>query len=327
MPCWIPGCGCGVEKLGPGSRGARARRAAWWRRWRRSAAESWRVFAESRIGPAGLVVIGLFALMALLHPLLMGRVWDPAVYDPVTGYDPYLPQHPAPPSAAHLLGTDPLGRDVLSQLMYSARAEFLLGVVSALISVVIGTLVGTAAALFGGWVDLFFMRLADLVLLFPFIALLLLLSAVYEMGLLELAVLIGVLSGFGGITIVIKSQALAVVVRPYVEAARLVGGSPWWVLRRHVVPNVMPLSFLYMMFNVTSAILSEATLSFFGLLNVRTSWGLMIHTAEAGGYLLAFDRYWWLWLPPGLAITLLCAAFYLVGRGMEEVVNPRLRKR
>ena len=89
----------------------------------------------------------------------------------------------------------------------------------------------------------------------------------------------------------------------------------------------MPLSFLYMMFNVTAAILSEATLSFFGLLNVRTSWGLIIHTAEAGGYLLAFDQYWWLWLPAGLSITLLCAAFYLVGRGLDEVVNPRLRKR
>lgn len=295
--------------------------------WRRAASENWRLFVESRIGPAGLAIILFFLVLAVVHPILMGWVWEPAVYDPVTGYDLEIVMHPAPPSPRHLLGTDPLGRDVLSQLMYSTTAEFTLGVVSALISVFIGTVVGTVAAYFGGWVDILFMRLADFVLLFPFIAFLLMLSALFDIGLLELAVVIGVLSGFGGITIVLKSQALSVSVRPYVEAARLAGGSPWWVIRRHIIPNVMPLSFLYMMFNVTAAILAEATLSFFGFLNVRISWGLMIHTAEAGGYLLAFDQYWWLWLPAGLSITLLCAAFYLVGRGLDEVVNPRLRRR
>ncbi|HET7558747.1 MAG TPA: ABC transporter permease subunit, partial [Limnochordia bacterium] len=95
----------------------------------------------------------------------------------------------------------------------------------------------------------------------------------------------------------------------------------------HVIPHLMPLAFLYMMFNVTGAIVSEATLSFFGLLSVKISWGLMIFTAQSGGYLLAFNQYWWLWLPAGAAITLLCTAFYLVGRGLDEVVNPRLRKR
>ncbi|WP_324669867.1 ABC transporter permease [Geochorda subterranea] len=297
-----------------------------WRLWRRGFLENFQVFWASRIGPLGLGIIIFFALFALAHPILMATVWPASVYDPVVGYDPMI-LHPSPPTRGHLLGTDPYGRDILSQLMYSTRWEFVLGVISAAISVVIGTTVGTVAAYFGGWVDTLFMRLADLLLLFPFIAFLLVLGALFEIDLFDLAIIIGLLSGFGGITIIIRAQALSVAVRPYVEAARLAGGSPWWVIRKHIIPNVMPLSFLYMMFNVTSAILSEATLSFFGLLNVRSSWGLMINTAESAGYLLMFDQYWWLWLPAGLAITLLCAAFYLVGRGLDEVVNPRLRKR
>lgn len=297
-----------------------------WRLWKRAFRGNWEIFRASRIGPLGLVIIVVFGVMALAHPVLLATVWPAQVYDPVTGFDPML-MHPSPPVPGHLLGTDPYGRDVLSQLLYSTRWEFVLGVLSALLSVVIGTTVGTLAAYFGGAIDMVFMRLADLLLLFPLIPFLLVLGALIELDLFELALIIGVLSGFGGITIIIKSQALSVAVRPYVEAARLAGGSPWWIIRKHIVPNVMPLSFLYMMFNVTSAILSEATLSFFGLLNVRISWGLMMNTAEAGGYLLMFDQYWWLWVPAGLSITLLCAAFYLVGRGLDEVVNPRLRKR
>ncbi|MBE3598465.1 MAG: ABC transporter permease [Limnochordaceae bacterium] len=297
-----------------------------WRLWKRTFRENWELFRNSRIGPIGLAIIVLFGVLALLHPILMATVWPAQVYDPITGYDPMI-MHPSPPSPQHLLGTDPYGRDVLSQLMYSTRWEFVLGVLSAVLSVVIGTLVGTLSAYFGGWIDTIFMRIADLLLLFPTIPFLLVLGALFEIDLFELALIIGLLSGFGGITIIIKSQALSVSVRPYVEAARLAGGSPWWIIRKHIVPNVMPLSFLYMMFNVTAAILSEATLSFFGLLNVRISWGLMMNTAETGGYLLMFDKFWWLWLPAGLAITLLCAAFYLVGRGLDEVINPRLRKR
>ena len=146
----------------------------------------------------------------------------------------------------------------------------------------------------------------------------------------RLAVIIGVLGGFGGITVILKSRALGVVVKPFLAAGRVAGGSDAHLVARHVVPNVLPLSFLYMMFTVTGAIFAEAALSFFGLLpHVRMSLGLMINEAYTAGYLGGplLARYWYLWVPPGLAITLLCAAFYLVGRGLDEVVNPRLRAR
>jgi peptide/nickel transport system permease protein len=115
-------------------------------------------------------------------------------------------------------------------------------------------------------------------------------------------------------------------VRTYIEAARVAGGNDFHIIFRHIVPNLLPLSFLYMMFTVTGAIGLEAVLSFFGLLNIRMSWGLMIHTTQYAGYLLDMSR-WWLIFPAGVSITLLCAAFYLVGRALDEVINPRLRKR
>lgn len=315
--------------LSPEERQRLRQQPLWKIRWHlflRSLKTNWRLFAENRIGLIGLGVILFFALLALAHPILMKYVWDPNIYHPVTGYAYEETMQPAPPSPRHLLGTDPLGRDVLSQLMFSARSEFVLGLFAALITVTIGTTIGAISAYFGGVVDTIFMRLADLIIMLPFVTILIVLSALFKLDLPKLAIVIGILSGFGGTTIVIKSQALAIKVRTYIEAARVAGGSHWHIIRRHIIPNLLPLSFLYMMFSVTSAIFSEATLSFFGLLNIRMSWGLMIHTAQTAGYLLN-TKTWWLIVPAGLSITLLCAAFYLVGRALDEVVNPRLRKR
>ena len=285
----------------------------------KSLRENWALFIGTRIGIVGLVIIGLYASLAAAHPVLMNTVWEPRVYDPVVGYAFDEVRQPAPPSLSHPLGTDPLGRDILSQLMFSARSEFLLGLLAATVTVTIGTVVGAVAAYFGGLVDTILMR--------PAISVLVVLSALIGVEHLELALIIGILSGFGGTGVVLKSQALSVVVKPYIEAARVAGGGPFHIIRVHVVPNLLPLSFLYMMFTVTSPIFSEAVLSFLGLLDVRMSWGLMIHTTESAGYLLQVGEYWWLIFPASLSITLLCSSFYLVGRSLDEVVNPRLRSR
>lgn len=293
--------------------------------WRELRA-AWGLFAESWIGLIGLGIILTFAALALAHPLLLSTVWPPAIYDPVNGFDGLMLSHPSAPSARHWLGTDPYGRDVLSQLMYSTRAEFVLGMVAALVTVVIGTSVGAICAYYGGLVDSLFMRLADLMITLPFTVILIVIGGYVKLDLGGLALIIGVLSGFGATTIIIKSQALTVKVRAYIDAARVAGGGHGHIILRHIVPNLLPLSFLYMMFTVTEAIASEAVLSYLGLLDARMSWGLMIFTAQTSGYLLNFET-WWLIAPAGLSITLLCAAFYLVGRALDEVVNPRLRRR
>jgi peptide/nickel transport system permease protein len=288
---------------------------------------SFGLFAENKIGLIGLAIIVVFGLMAVAHPILLATVWDARTYDPITGYAYELTVQPAPPSARHLLGTDPLGRDVLSQLMYSTRNEFALGLIAALITVILATTIGAVSAYYGGLVDTIFMRVADLIVMTPTISLLIVMSALFNPTMIQLALVIGILAGFGGTTIIIKSQAMAIRVKPFIEAAKVAGGGHRHIILTHIIPNLLPLSFLYMMFSVTSAIFSEAVLSFFGLLNIRMSWGIMIFTAQSAGYLLSGAQYWWLLIPSGASITLLCSAFYLVGRALDEVVNPRLRRR
>jgi peptide/nickel transport system permease protein len=284
------------------------------------------LFAENPIGLVGLAIIILFAILAFIHPILLDTVWDRNIYNPITGYDTSIPFHPSPPSPTHWLGTDPLGRDILSQLMFGTRTAFILGIVAASVTTIIATSVGAISAYYGGLVDTIFMRMADLIIMTPTITILIVLGALINLEMIHLAVIIGILSGFGGATIIIKSQALTIKVRTYIEAARVAGGGNGHIILRHIVPNLLPLSFLYMMFTVTTAIAIEAVLSFFGLLNIRMSWGLMIYTTSYSGYLLDIAK-WWLIFPASLAITFLCAAFYLVGRALDEVVNPRLRRR
>lgn len=336
---------------------------------RRAFRKNWGLFRENTMGMVGLGMIVLFALMAISHPILMSTVWEPAIYDPVAGYDAVLteytvvegevtdpatqidlqtarlernptidagdvitiPTQPAPPTFSgenpHYLGTDVRGRDILSQLLYSTRAAFFLGAVAALTTVIIATTIGSVAAYFGGWIDGGLMRFADLILLMPLLPLLIVMSAAFDINMVMLGILIGLLNGFGGVAIVLKSQALSIKVKSYIDAAKVAGGGDWHVIFRHIVPNVLPLTFLYMMFGVTEAIALEATLSFFGLLNVPMTWGVMINSAQNAGYLLSGFSYWWLLFPAGLAVSFLAFAFFIVGRGMDEVINPRLRAR
>jgi peptide/nickel transport system permease protein len=284
------------------------------------------LFAENPIGLIGLGVIFIYAMMIFIYPVLMETVWDPNIYHPVVGVDASVPFHPAAPSSDHLLGTDPLGRDILSQLMFSTRSAFILGIVASTVTLLVATSIGAVSAYYGGVVDTIFMRTADLVIMTPTITILIVLGALISLDMVHLAVVIGLLSGLGAATIIIKSQALTIKVRTYIEAARVAGGSNFHIITKHIIPNLLPISFLYMMFTVSAAIGIEAVLSFFGLLDVRMSWGLMIRTTEYAGYLLDLEK-WWLIFPASLSISLLTAAFYLVGRALDEIVNPRLRKR
>lgn len=236
-------------------------------------------------------------------------------------------QVPAAPTSDHWLGTDPLGRDIASQLTFSTRAAFLLGAIAAVVTVAVATTVGAIAAFYGGWIDNSLMRLADLFLLLPLIPILIVVSGLFTVTMPLLGVMIGILSGFGGTAIVLKSQALSVKVKPFIDAARVSGGSNMHLIFKHVIPNVLPLSFLYMMFTVTEAVSLEATLSFFGLINADMTWGIMLRTAQTQGYLRSGLEFWWLLIPAGLAVSLLAAGFFFVGRAMDEVINPRLRSR
>ncbi|WP_017975880.1 ABC transporter permease [Actinopolyspora halophila] len=292
----------------PPSGNVRARRLA-------ALADSWRVYRAERGGVFGLAVLVCAVLLAVLAPVLT----DPAELD-VTRVDASALR---PPGAQHWLGTDESGRSVLLLTWWGARMSLLVGGAAAVLSMVIGTVVGLTAAHFGGWVETVLLRLTDFFLVLPALVLAIALSTVLSRGLFTIVLAIGVTS-WPQTARLVRAQTLTVETRPYVERARALGGGHRHVLVKHVLPSVLPLVFATTTLTVASAIIAESTLSFLGLGDPsRISWGAMLKSAMDTGAVTAGA--WWYLLPPGIGIAVIVLAFTLCGRALETVLNPRLR--
>ncbi len=236
-----------------------------------------------------------------------------------------LPPGVYPSGNRYLLGTDAMGRDIFSQLVWGSRIALIVGFAASFLSVLTGVLVGVVAGYSGGWVDTILMRFTDVILVMPFLPLIIVFTSLMGPSIWNIILAI-TLVGWPGTARIIRSQVLSLKERPFIDAAKVTGASNTRIMFRHIVPNVLPLAFLYMTFAVTGAILGEASLSFIGLGDPTTmSWGMMLYGISHGsGYTLT--AWWWL-LPPGFAITFLVLGFFLVGRAFEEIINPRLRAR
>ncbi len=243
----------------------------------------------------------------------------------VTGtYTAPLPPGVAPSGNRYILGTDVFGGDIFTQLIYATRTELVVGLVAAVISAGLGTIVGLAAGYYGGWVDTILMRLTDIFLTLPILVVALLLAAVLGPSIGNIILIIAIFS-WAGVARVIRAQTLSLKNRSFIDAARVSGASNRSIIFRHLAPNVLPLTFLYMVFTISGAIITEAILAFLGMGDpTAVTWGMMLQFLQISGNTLTAP--WWL-LPPGIAITLLSLAFYLIGRAFDEVVNPRLRAR
>ena len=288
--------------------------------WKSRFAEGWQIYRENILGRIGLVLLAFFALMALcsyIPPLI-----DP-MYHPMAGVDPDITRS-TPPSWKHWLGTDFMGRDLLSQLLAGARVAFMVGISAAVMSVVLGTTIGMFAGYMGRFVDTILMRLADLIMVMPTLLFVLLMAAFFGKLSIWAVVMIIALFRWPGVSRVIRAQTLSLKQRPFIEAARVAGASHVRIVLRHIMPNVLPLAFVYMTFRVTSAIVVEAALAFLGFGDPSAvSWGMMLQWVWKTGHM--FKAPYWL-LPPGICISLITLSFYLLGRAMEEVLDPRLRK-
>ncbi|MVA75354.1 ABC transporter permease subunit [Auraticoccus sp. F435] len=284
---------------------------------RARAAEVWREFAATRSGLVGLVLLAAVFAVALLAPVLV-----PLETLDVTRLTAASNE---PPSAAHLLGTDPSGRDVLGMLVWGARVSLLVGFAATAVSMVIGTLVGMAAGHFTGLTQAVIMRVVDFFLVVPSLVLAIVLSSVLSRGLWTIVIAIGVTS-WASTARVVRSQTLSIEARPYIERARALGGGDGHILGRHVLPAVLPLVLANTTLTVGSAVIAESTLSFLGLGDpTQFSWGSMLKSALDTG--AATAGFWWFVLPPGLAIVVVVLCFTLVGRALESVLNPTLRGR
>jgi peptide/nickel transport system permease protein len=282
--------------------------------------KGWQIFIQNPLGKTGVIILGVFMVMAIASffvPLIG------PMYDPMTGIDPDIKLSTGP-SLTHWLGTDNVGRDILAQLLEGAKVAFVVGLSAAFFSIVIGTLVGMIAGYAGGLLDASLMRLADIIMVLPSLVILLILASLFGQFNIWIIVFIIAIMRWPAVSRVIRSQTLSLKHRPFIEASRVAGASHARIIFRHIMPNVLPLAFLYMTFRVTAAILVEAALSFLGFGDPsQVSWGMMLQWVWKSGHM--FQAPYWL-IPPGLCISLLTLAFYMLGRAMDEVLDPRLRK-
>jgi ABC-type dipeptide/oligopeptide/nickel transport system permease subunit len=224
-----------------------------------------------------------------------------------------------------LLGTDSFGGDVWVQLVFGAQVSLLVGVLSALLSTSLGILFGVVSGYVGGLVDEFTMRVVDVLLCLPVLPILLALSSYFSPNVYFIVVIIAIF-GWQGLSRVIRSRVLSLREMPFVESAKAAGGDSTYLIRRHLIPNVFPIAMAAMVLAVPGAILTEAALSFLGFGDPTSpTWGKMLYEAQQEGAFKALAFHYI--LPPGLAITVLCVAFVFLGHALDEIVNPRLRRR
>lgn len=276
-------------------------------------------FARNVLGLIGFIIFVFFILIAAFA----GRI---APYDPMEiqfGADGSV-KRLLPPSREHLLGTTYMGRDVFSQMVIGSRIAVLVGVLSALCVAFIGTNVGLIAGYFGGKTERILMGLVDIMYGVPFLPFALILVSLLGPG-VENVIFAIVLITWRNSSRVIRSQVLSLKTRTFIEAVKLSGASHLRILYRHVAPNVIPVSLIYVSTSMAGAIMSESSISFLGLGDpMQVSWGRILYTCYQSQSM--FIAPWWI-LPPGIAITLLVLSGYMMGRAFEEIANPKLRKR
>ena len=276
------------------------------------AATLWGFCRRNPLGAAGALVVIVMLIMAACAEIL-------------TAYDPTANDFGAmlsPPDREHWLGTDQFGRDLLARIIYGARTALLVGFVSAAVGATIGLVLGVASAYFGGWFDLTFQRLMDVLMAFPLIIMALAVVAIFGTGTFNviIAITIPVVPRCAR---VVRSSALAIREMPYIDAARAAAFSHWRIIVRHMVPNVMAPYLIVMTATVGQAILTEASLSYLGL-GVQEpvpAWGLMLR----GGAQEYAESAPWVAVFPGLAITLAVFAFNLFGDALRDELDPKFK--
>jgi oligopeptide transport system permease protein len=276
----------------------------------------WRRFRRNRLAVAGAVVVAILVLDAVFAGLLVqiGLVQDP------------IRQHVelslSGPSAQHLLGTDYLGRDTLSRLMFGARISLAIGILVQGIYVVIGGTIGLVAGYSGGRTDNLLMRFTDIWYAFPDLLFVLVLVSVFGPSLLSIFAAIGIVN-WVGLARLVRGQVLSIKEKEYVESARAVGSSSFKIVLRHLVPNALGPVIVTLTFGIPAAIFLEAALSYIGvgIQPPTPSWGVMIQD----GYQAIYASPWQVAFP-GIAIAITMLAFTFIGDGLRDALDPRMRR-
>ena len=275
-----------------------------------------RALTRNRLGVVGSVMLALAILTAVLAPWI-------APYDPEASIEVSIEDIYARPTSAHWLGTDDGGKDVFSAFIYGSRVSLVVGFAASLISMIVGGVVGLVAGFYGGRLGNLLMRLTDIFLVIPDLPLMIVIVAIVGPSLWNIILVIGLL-GWTGTARIVRAQALSLRERQFVTRARAIGAGNLHILRRHILPLVLPLMVANTVLVISLSILSESTLSFLGLGDPTTlSWGGMLNFAFTRGAISAGA--WWALVAPGLGIVWVVLSCTLVGNTLEEAFNPRLQ--
>lgn len=274
-------------------------------------------FFENKTGVIGVIILLIFIFVSVFANYL-----SPFSIKSTQGD---LKRRLEPPSSKYWLGTDDVGRDILTQLMYGGRISLLIGFFAAILSGVIGTSVGLVAGYYGGKIEEILMRATDIIMVIPGLPLMVVLASLLGTSFWNIILVISI-RGWTGSARVVRAQTLSIKERAFIESVKAIGAGDLRIIGRHILPNLFPLIVAQTVLRIGSSILSEASLSFLGLgdpLNV--SWGMILHWAFGAGALTS--NYWWFILPPGICITLVALGFTFVGHAFDQIVNPRIRRR
>lgn len=288
----------------------------------------WKV-AFKRLKRNKLAMISLFVLILLILAALFARLLTP--YGPNEMVNTYgesiLQNKRMPPDSNHLLGTDDLGRDMLTRIIYGGRISLSVGLVSVSLQILLGIIFGCLAGYYGGITDSIIMRLADTIMSFPFLLIAITIVAIIPSSfpsIFAVMLVIGVL-GWPGISRIIRAQILSLKEQEFMEAAEALGLSDKRKIFKHLLPNTMALIIVYATIGIAAAILTETGLSFLGMgvTPPTPSWGNMVQTARS---IPNIQKRWWLWVPPGTAIFLTVMSLNILGDGLRDALDPKMKK-
>lgn len=270
-------------------------------------------YKNNRLGLIGLGILIFFVITAVFAPYI-------APYDPDQRYKPM-----ERPKADHLLGTNDVGYDILSELVYGTRVSLFITLFASLVSAFIGTFIGLVAGYFKRF-DFFLMRIVDLFLTIPRLPLIIIIAAFMHPSVWNLA-FVFIIFEWSITARIIRSEVLTLKNRHYVDTARMFGAGDFYILGRHILPNVVPLVVVQLVFVSRYIILAESGLSFIGLGDpTAKSWGMILHYAFEYPTIFISDVWEWWMLPPGLCIVFTILSLTFIGYALEEIVNPRLRR-
>ena len=293
-------------------------------------ARGWDRFTQHLMGPAGLLILVVFALWALFPEVFAPHSLEWEAYRGEPPFDRRLTMEeidslPHPPAFGDPffapLGTNAAGDGIATLIVYSAETALYIGLAAGILSSLVGVPLGLISGYYGDtWIDETIQRIADIMLGLPFLPLIIVLVAMRGITTTNIILAIVVKSWINN-CIVIRGESLSLKELAYVDSAKVAGASDTRIVFRHILPHVLPLSFVFLAQDAAIAILTQAGLAFLGLADFTdNSWGLMLEQIQSQGYV--FTAWWWL-LPPGICIMLVAAAFYFIGFSMEDVANPQ----